>query len=198
MPVYPGTKSPRFIISNTFEADGFRELFCQFQTHTGTHLDTPAHILENGSTLSDLPVDAFTGKAVLFPLNTENPLRLRNIEKQLDKLKGIDFILFNTGWDRYWGTEAYFKNFPVPDQSILERLLQFNIKGFGIDAISVDPINSKELPNHHTILTGNCIIIENLTNLNTLKNKEFEIYCFPLKIDQSDGSPVRAVARILE
>ena len=38
------------------------------------------------------------------------------------------------------------------------------------------------------------IIIENLTGLEQLMNKEFWFSCFPLKIEEGDGSPVRACA----
>jgi arylformamidase len=40
------------------------------------------------------------------------------------------------------------------------------------------------------------VIIENLTNLDSLPDSKFEFFCFPLKIENGDGSPVRAVAKI--
>lgn len=40
------------------------------------------------------------------------------------------------------------------------------------------------------------IIIENLTRLEALVGKAFRLACFPLKIAEGDGSPVRAVAML--
>jgi len=71
-------------------------------------------------------------------------------------------------------------------------------EGVGIDAISIDRIDSTSLLNHIDILSNHMIIIENLKNLELLVNKQFELYCFPLKIKSGDGSPIRAVARVIE
>jgi kynurenine formamidase len=43
-------------------------------------------------------------------------------------------------------------------------------------------------------LEKNILIIENLTALKGLVNKNFTFSCFPLKIENSDGAPARAVA----
>ena len=38
-------------------------------THTGTHLDSPAHILHEGKTIDKFPIDSFTGKAIKVDKN---------------------------------------------------------------------------------------------------------------------------------
>ena len=92
----------------------------------------------------------------------------------------------------------YDADFPVPSSELAKRLADTSIKGVGIDAISVDKISGLELPNHVDLLSRNKIIIENLKNLDLLVDKKFELFCFPLKIKQGDGSPIRAVARVIE
>ena len=44
MPVYPGTETPRFEPANSYEKDGFKETRLTMFTHTGTHMDPPAHL----------------------------------------------------------------------------------------------------------------------------------------------------------
>lgn len=44
MPVYPGTDTPKLMPANTYEKDGFKETLMQMYTHTGTHMDPPAHL----------------------------------------------------------------------------------------------------------------------------------------------------------
>lgn len=39
----------------TMEKDGFRETLLEMYSHTGTHMDAPAHMLPNGRTLDDFP-----------------------------------------------------------------------------------------------------------------------------------------------
>jgi kynurenine formamidase len=72
-------------------------------------------------------------------------------------------------------------------------LTSFNLKGIGSDTISFDPVDSVELPVHHILLLKGLILIENLVNLTSLPKHNFAFSCFPLKIKNGDGSPVRAV-----
>ena len=72
----------------------------------------------------------------------------------------------------------------------------FQLKGIGFDAISADEDESRDFPIHNTLLGQEIIIVENLTNLSALPETPFEFSCFPLKIEEADGSPVRAVAYI--
>lgn len=62
MPVYPGTEPPRLTAACTMEKDGFRETLLQMYSHTGTHMDAPAHMLPNGRTLDDFPAETFAGR----------------------------------------------------------------------------------------------------------------------------------------
>ena len=61
MPVYPGTEPPRLTAACTMEKDGFRETLLEMYSHTGTHMDAPAHMLPNGRTLDDFPAETFAG-----------------------------------------------------------------------------------------------------------------------------------------
>lgn len=70
------------------------------------------------------------------------------------------------------------------------------LKALGFDSISVDKITDEALPNHKVLLKKEILIIENMTNLDKLVSKKFELNCIPLKIENSDGSPIRAFARV--
>ena len=56
MPVYPGTLPPKFIPANSYERDGFKETLLQMYTHTGTHMDPPAHLFPDRPWISFRPV----------------------------------------------------------------------------------------------------------------------------------------------
>ena len=51
MPVYPGTEPPKLSPTSSYESDGFKETLLQMYTHTGTHMDPPAHIFSGRTTL---------------------------------------------------------------------------------------------------------------------------------------------------
>ena len=110
-----------------------------------------------------------------------------------DDLKKSEFILFHTGWSRFWGDDRYFASYPVLSLDLAEWLTGFGLKGIGVDMISVDPVGSVDFRIHTQFFKNNMGIIENLTNLDLLLGKNFYFSCLPLKIEKSDGSPIRAV-----
>lgn len=195
MPVYPGTESPVFINACKLEVDGFAELKLSFFSHTGTHIDSPAHILKGEKSISDLNIDQFIGKAIVLPHVEGQSLTVQNIKEAIKELGNPDFILIQTSWDQYWGADQYYNSCSLPDYEIFQFLASLKLKGLGIDAISIDAVGSVNFPNHKVILGSGAIIIENLTGLDQLREKYFDFYCFPLKIEYGDGSPIRAVAK---
>jgi len=190
MPVYPGTASLEMLPGNTLEKDGFREKVIKFCSHTGTHMDAPSHMLDQGKNLDDYDCSKFIGKALL--LDIEDAKALKEYEEQMEI---IDFIVFRTGWSKYWGKGQYFKNYPCISMETTDYLTGFNLKGIAFDAISIDPIDSK-YENHYTVFENDMVIIENLTNLDQIKKGIFELIVFPLNIKEADGSPIRAIAKI--
>jgi kynurenine formamidase len=194
-PVYPGTPSPVISEMCTVEKHGFREKNLTLTSHTSTHIDAPAHILKEGSFLDDFPISTFYGSAYVLDASADyNSCIDVSILQALPKNQSFDFILFYTGCSRYWGNKDYFDKYSYPTDELAKELSLKKIKGIGIDAISVDALDASDLHVHNILLSSNIIIIENLTNLDKLLNKSFQLACFPLKIHRADGSPVRAVA----
>ena len=190
MPVYPGTASLEMIPANTIEKDGFREKVITFCSHTGTHMDAPSHMLQQGKNLGDYDCSKFIGKALLVAIEDE-----KNIRNYAEQLKDMDFVIFKTGWSKYWGKANYFENYPCISMETTDYLVGFGLKGIGFDAISIDPIDSK-FENHYIVFENDMIIIENLTNLEQINKEVFELMVLPLNIKEADGSPIRAIAKV--
>jgi arylformamidase len=195
--VYPGSDQP--VLKNTafLDLQGYREKELKLSTHHGTHIDCPFHLFSEGLHTGNTLLNRFSGKGFVMdcrsfaPDEKINEGTLRSLETDLS---GTDFLLLYTGMDRYWKTADYEGQYPVLGNDAAEYLTRFHLKGIGIDALSVDPVEDTELAVHKTFLSKNIIIIENLTGLEKLLKKEFRFYCFPLKIEEGDGSPVRACA----
>lgn len=196
MPVYPGTEPPVITQANTIEKDGFAEKLLSFYSHTGTHIDAPGHILNGCTTLDQFQPDKFVGKAIVIDISEykEKIVKKTAIEKYALQIDKSDFVLFYTGWDKKWGEKDYFNDFPVLSADTAKWLCNYNIKGLGVDCISFDPVDEQELETHKILLKNNMILIENLCNLKPLITQQFLFSCLPLKIENSDGSPIRAVA----
>jgi len=197
MPIYPGTEKPVMINGTTIENDGFLEKKITFFSHTGTHLDTPAHLIKGGKSLDHLDASHFFGQGVLIELfGNKKIIDVEELSLYEDKLKDADFAVIETGWSRFWGEEAYFKDFPVLSVSAAKWLADFGLKGVGVDTISVDPVDTVNYDVHKVFLERDIVIIENLTNLEKLKGESFMFSGLPLKLAGGDGSPVRAAAVI--
>jgi len=195
MPVFPGTEPPKIIQKNTIKKDGFAEKLLAMYSHTGTHIDAPAHMIEDGHSLSDFSIEKFIGKGIIIPLESNNLIELNYLKKFQIQIKKASFVLFYSGWDEFWGKKEYFNGFPSLSIEAAKYLVEFDLKGVGIDAVSIDAIDSKDFGVHHILLKKDLVIIENLKNLKYLINKNFELYITPLKIKGLDGSPVRAFGK---
>ena len=136
MPVYPGTEPPKLTPANSYEKDGFKETLLSLYTHTGTHIDPPAHIFPDGRTLDEFPPEQFIGKALVIDcrgIKAGGAITLSHIERYGEKAGKADFLLFNLGWDRLWGTEAYFGDYPCLDDAALGLIIGGGYKGIGFD-----------------------------------------------------------------
>ncbi len=198
MPVYPGTEPPRLEPANTYERDGFKETRITMFSHTGTHMDPPAHLFPDGLTLDRFPPEQFIGKAVVIDchdLAEGEPITMERIRRVGEDVERADFLLFYLGWDRRWGTAAYFGDYPCLDDEVLDFILRGSYKGIGFDVIGLDPIADAKLTRHRKLFAGKPIVnIENLCHLDQCGPGLFRFSCFPLKTENSDGAPVRAVA----
>jgi kynurenine formamidase len=190
---YPGDLPTEVNTIATMEGQGYRAIGFTMSSHTGTHMDAPAHIIPDGPTLDSFPVDKFIGKGQVIDCRQMRLITLDKI-KHAVPAPAPEFILLYTGWDTLWGTPAYYQDIPAIDADTAIYLGNLSLKGVGIDTPSVDPVGSEDLISHKAILSRNIILIENLTGLGNLMEQQFIFCCFPLRFKNADGSPVRAAA----
>ena len=192
MPVYPGTEQPRLTTACTIEEVGYRETLLHMYSHTGTHMDAPAHMLPDGAALDRYPGEKFVGAAIVVDCRGEKDISLPLLQRY--DLSGVDFVLFCTGWDKKWGTPAYCENFPCLTAEAAAYLAALPLKGVGEDSISLDPCDSTEFPNHIMLMKAGFINTENLTGLDALLGRRFTFVTLPLKFENADGCSCRAIA----
>ena len=191
MPTYPS--DPNITICQVKSIKDNRTLLHQFTmgTHSGTHLDVPAHMIKGGKTLEDFPLSSFSGRAIKVQIN-----KYKDLDNFNEK---IDGIILDTGWYNNFNNPNIFygSNRPNIPKDLLEFILLKKLKFFGCDLPSVDSSGIKNKPIHQALLGSEIIIYESLTNLDKLPSfKQFEFYGFPLPFIGLDGSPVRAIAKL--
>jgi len=205
MCVYPDTPPVRVEPTATVEADGFRTTAIEIDSHAGTHLDAPAHMLADGTTVDELPVETFrfTARRVdCRPLDPRAAIGVETITAALDDGgvgDAVDLLVVQTGWDDHWGTDRYF-NHPYLTREAADWLAARGLH-LGIDALNVDPTPTDAAasgeptgyPVHHTLFSNDRLLIENLRGLDRLPSR-FELHAYPLAVRDGDAAPVRAVA----
>lgn len=192
MPVYPGTEQPNLTTACTIETAGYRETLLHMFSHTGTHMDAPAHMLLDGAALDSYPGEKFVGTAVVVDCRGQENISLPLLQSY--DLNGVDFVLFCTGWDKKWGSPGYYEGFPCLTADAAAYLAALPLKGVGEDSISLDPCDSVDFPNHITLMRAGFVNTENLKGLDALVGRRFTFVTLPLKFENSDGCSCRAIA----
>lgn len=187
-PVYPGDPKTKLETLTSVDNDGHFDTYISTVTHTGTHIDAPAHMIKDGKTLNEFPASHFVGRGIY--------IKVENKVFDLEKIKqaGIqegDIVLFNTGMDKYYQEPIYFEDYPVLPEEVAQYLVTQKIKMVGLDTGSADIVEG--FPVHRLLLGGDVLIIENMTNLSKLEGKDFQVCALPLKLNV-DGAPTRAIA----
>jgi len=202
MPVYPGTELPQLLPASTYEKDGFRETLLHMFSHTGTHMDAPAHLLDGHITLDAMDAAAFCGSAVVVDcthLQSGDRITMDLVERVRPAADAADFLLFHTGWDRFWGKPEYFGDYPFMTMDVADYIIHTHKKGVGLDVIGIDPIPDANLTIHRRLFgAADLVIIENLCHLDRLGSGVVQFAALPMKYTNADGAPVRAIAAVEE
>jgi kynurenine formamidase len=193
MPVYPGDEPTRLEKINDFAQDGFNNFRFTSGMHTGTHIDGPMHMTKSDRFIDELPLERFIGIGCL--LNAVGMKVILCTPEFASAIVPESIVLIYTGFGKQFGSEEYYRDYPVINMELAQLFVEQRIKMVCFDSPSPD----KHPHDIHTYLLKNSIFIaENLTGMEKLLTiKKFEIIALPLPL-HADSSPARIVARILE
>jgi kynurenine formamidase len=202
MPQWRGDDQPLAIHRHSeHDSDSHMSSSVEFGCHIGTHIDAPLHFLAGAAGVDELPLTALGGAALVVDVRrTVEQMAAAGdaaLELGLEVLSGadletIDFVLFHTGWDQYWGSERYYEYWPFLSSELAEALSAAALKGVGLDTPSLDDFGGQVA--HDMCAGAGMINIENLTNLGALPRTGSWFQAFPLKLAGTEASPVRALA----
>lgn len=202
MSVFPGDPGVALDEMATYEKDGCKVTEFCFGSHTGTHLDAPCHFLPGGKSVTDFPLEYFTGDAIcLAPTLTyggadENPVMDLSPEDRARVISGMH-VLLSSGWESRAGTDAFYRGYPVFAKDLVDFLLEKRVRLLGLDLPTVQEVGDADpSPMHRRILAHDLLPVEGLTGISALVGKTFRFTAMPLPVFGSDGSPVRAYAEL--
>lgn len=189
MQVYKNRKEKRPLVKvmEDYSSSTVYESRIDMDLHTGTHVDAPLHMLENGSKVDALkPERLVTRCRVLNMCAVEDRIEKADLEGKA--IKSGEFILLKT---KNSFSEDLSGNFVFLAESGAEYLKSKGISGVGIDALGIE----RDQPGHpsHKQLLGNGVIILEGLRLAEVQEGEYVLLAVPLKIKDAEASPVRAL-----
>ena len=163
-------------------------------THSGTHVDAPLHILQDGDSVDQLDLSVLNGpcrvvhlpgigvidEGLLFSLNL--PTDTRRLLLRTDN---------STLWSDAGST--FKKDFASLGPEAAHWIVERKIQLVGIDYLSIGTFQ-QGTEVHKILLNAGVVVLEGL-NLADVPADEYELLCLPLKIKGAEGAPARALLR---
>ncbi|MGE4583833.1 MAG: cyclase family protein [Sphaerochaeta sp.] len=171
---------------HTIEREGWNLTSLRFGSHSGTHMDSPFHMLASGPSLDVLDPSRFFCTAYVMDCTGFACIDLQMV-CTLEPM--WDAILLYTDQG----------NHPVPlTIEAATWLLDRGVRLFGFDTANADEQGSMEFPLHHLLFSREALILENLTNLEPILGKVVQLTCLPLLFEHADGAPTRVIACVAD
>jgi arylformamidase len=162
--------------------------------NTGTYLDSPYHRYAEGADLSELPLGSLADvPGIVIRRPWENGLAIEPAHIDGRDVAG-KAVLFHTGWDRHWRTDAYFGDHPYLTAEAGDWLTDRGALLVGVDSCNIDNMHVRARPVHTRLLGAGIPICEHMTALESLPDEGFRFSAVPPKVKGMGTFPVRAYA----
>lgn len=194
MPVWPGDPPIRVErVSSISGGDESNVSRLEMGTHLLTHVDAPRHLIEHGLPVDRLPLDVLIGPALVVEPRPEKNLITATDLGQLG-IRNTERLLIKTRNSELWagGPYDFEHDFVALSKDAARWLLSRGIRLVGVDYLSVEPFDARELVVHRTLLEGGTIVLEGL-DLSQVCEGRYQLICLPLKVRDGDGAPARVV-----
>lgn len=194
MITYPGDPAFELGQFRCHNKDKYQSSYFKMSCHGGTHADAPAHFIENGKDISQIPIEHFVGKAyVCDAVILDGAISTRALQSALSRKGSEKILILRTGWEESCGKIHYFTDHPYFEGRISNLLKEYGIVTIAVDMPSVTNKNGT-IDMHLDLLENDITIIESLVNLKDLTQQRVFFSGVPLRISGSDASPIRAYA----
>lgn len=178
---------PRLEVQRDYRSSNAYESKLAIHMHTGTHMDAPLHMIENGDTIDQLDLSkVITWCKVLDMTAVDDNITQKDLESK--SIEPGDFILFKT---KNSFQEVFDAGYVYLEKSGAKFLVDQGIIGVGIDSLGIE----RSQPNHetHIALLGEQIPILEGLRLAHINEGRYFLLAAPIKIAGAEAAPVRAL-----
>ena len=119
--------------------------------HSGTHLNSPIHLIQGGAGVGEIGIERFFGIGAILsiPKSKWELVSASDLESASPKIGSGDIVLIVTGWHRkYSDSLEYFGESPGLSIEAAEWLVEKAVKLVGVDTPQVDHPLATSLGSH--------------------------------------------------
>lgn len=190
--VWPGdTPYTSKLVMQIAEGSSVNVTTITLSAHTGTHTDAPYHFTSDGRRVGEAALEPYVGPARVISVDKTGGLLPADLDGH--DLSGVERLLFHTP-----ASDVPDEAWPDAIAHMTPEMASFlagkGVVLVGLDSPSMDDLDSKDLPAHNAMREHGIAILEGLT-LKGVPDGDYELIALPLKLADSDASPVRAVLR---
>ncbi len=193
MITFPG--DPPFKIEPFFlrkKGDPFDLALMSMGTHLGTHVDPPAHYLDGGYTVDQIPLDVLVGPGIVLDMRGRQFVDREAIESS--DLGDYERVLLKTDNGPRLLASTFHEDYVYLTEDGAQYLVERGVSLVGIDYLSIERYQNSGAPVHRILLKAEVLIVEGV-NLQEVPSGPCEMICLPLRIVGADGSPARVLVR---
>ncbi len=190
-PVYPGNVPLSVSVHHSMPEHSTQLSKITFGSHTGTHIDAPAHAVEGAPALHKIPLENFIGQCRVLDFSGESGEAVTKMMLEKKNINKDERILLKTR-NSGRGFKEFYDDYVYLDGDAADYLAGLEVILVGIDSLSIKKRGSSDQRPHTSLLAKNIPIIEGL-NLASVLEGEYELICLPLNFTSIDGAPARAV-----
>jgi arylformamidase len=159
-------------------------------THTGTHMDAPAHLFPQAATIDQLPMETWLGQVRVVALTAQ--ICVTAAELRAPDLNGCTRLFIRTANSLLWASHkhCFVRDYMYIDAEAADYLAEQRLLLVGFDYLSVDQYGDPRLPAHRRLLRGGTPIVESL-DLSQVRPGDYQLVCAPLPLAAGEAAPAR-------
>ena len=192
IPVYKNNpeKRPQLETTADFSSHGFHETRVHMDVHTGTHLDAPLHMVENGASIDSLSLEQLVRSCRVLDLThvTDRIVAADLVDQAIEE---GEFLLLKTKNSHRDLADGFDFEFVFVSEDAARYLAEQKVAGVGVDGLGVERSQSGH-PTHKILFEQDSIILEGL-QLGEVPAGSYLMVAAPLKLVGVDAAPARVL-----
>jgi arylformamidase len=196
IPVWPGDRELKIARDGDMSSgDPYNLSWCSMSMHTGTHMDAPYHFIREGVGIDRVPLETVIGVARVIEIFDSEKIGAEELARH--DIREGERILFKTrNSSTDWSRQPFRRDYVSLSSEAAKWIADRGARLVGVDYLSVGGFQEDQTEVHRRLLEAGIWIIEGLFMLH-VQPGDYDLICLPLKVENGDGAPARAVLRPL-